>query len=346
MKALVRIIGVCFLFVMATTFLSAGSSHSSSMPKVLTLVTHGIGTGGYAMVSGIASVLSKHLPTEIKVMPTTGANEILPLIATGQAQLSGSNMWDVREGWLGGETFKDALRGRRAPVRLLTSGSPNRNSVLVGVDSGIKTGMDLKGKKFVGKFAGSASITMQARAALAHFGLTPNDVRMISVPGPGAGVKAIIEGRADATGSAVLGMGVIKELEAKRGAQFLSFDPSPEAVKRYTDIFPAKLIKVEPKKGIAGVRKPIYMMQYEWYLWCHANLINDETAYQIVKVMWDFNEELGAISARLRKWTRDRFVTTNPTIPYHPGAIKFYKEKGLWSSEMVALQQKLLSMEK
>ena len=345
MKKSFRVSLVFFLVIFSVMFSGSGYASQATMPKVMTVVSHGMATGGYAMVSGIATVLSKHLPPEFKVMPTTGISEILPLVATGQALISGSSMMDTKEGWGGGAIFKRVLKGKKAPIRLLVSGSPNVSSVLAAADSGITKGEDLKGKRFIANFAGSPTINIQADAALANFGLTRDDVRIISQPGPGAAVKALIEGRADASASAVLRMGVVKELEAKRGARFISYDPSPEAAKRLLDPFPARLVRVEPQKGLVGVREPIYMAQYEWYFWCHRDLISDEMAYQIVKTMWDYNDEITVISKRLSGWTRDRFIVTNPTIPYHPGAIRFYKEKGVWTETMEKIQARLIGME-
>jgi hypothetical protein len=35
-------------------------------------------------------------------------------------------------------------------------------------------------------------------------------------------------------------------------------------------------------------------------------------------------------------------VTKTATVPYHPGAVKFYKEVGAWGAEMDGVQKKLL----
>lgn len=345
MKKLIRVMSIVCLLLVLTLALFGVNYAEGAMPRILNIVTSPIGTGAYGMASGIAFVLSNHLTTDFKVMPTTGPRESYPMFITGEADLGAFTAWDCWENWLAGPSTKEYLKGKGAPIRLLTSGSPNLTSVLTAADSGIKTGKDLKGKRYVGIFAGSPSITLQAHAALTHFGLAPNDVRMISVPGVAAGVKAIIEARADATGSAVIGMAEVSELDATRGARFLSFDPSPEAIKRFTDIFPAVPVRVEPRKGLVGVREPIHMMQQDFYLHCHKD-ITDEVAYQIVKTLWDYNKELTAISVRLSMWTTDRFVTKNALIPYHPGAIKFYKEKDIWTSEMDRRQQELLRQEK
>ncbi len=320
---------------------SNGQAAKVSLPRTLNLATHPVGTLLNAVGTGLSTVLNKHLPTMVKVMPTTGPTEWLPMATTGEVDMGVLNDWDSKMGRLGKEDYKAATGGKGAAIYLLCSGIPALNGPVATVASGIKKGADVKGKAYVGVFTGSGGITAQAKAALANWGINPADVKMVSVPGVEAGVRALIEGKADITGSTNIGMSVVSELDAGKGARFISFDPSPEAFKRMQEYFPCYSVQVKPGPGMAGVREPVYMMAYNFYLVSSEKLTND-TAYAVIKTLWEYDKELAPIHVRLKDWTRDKYVTTKATIPYHPGAIKFYKEIGAWTPEMDNLQQQLL----
>ncbi|HHU75958.1 MAG TPA: TAXI family TRAP transporter solute-binding subunit [Firmicutes bacterium] len=314
------------------------------LPSMLTIGTHAMGSLYNAMGSGIATVASKHTPVEVKAIATSGPIEWFPMFTTGEMDMGVLNCWDAQMGWLGESEYAAISGGKGFPARLLTNGSFSIYSVLVAEDSGIKTAEDLKGKSYILNYTGAAGITAQAKAFLANQNLTENDVNIVSVPSISDGVKAVIERRADCAGSANVGFALVEELEATRGARFLSFDSSPEAVKRAQEEFPLYPIDVEPGPGFTGVREPITMMAYDAYLIGRIDL-SEEAAYAIVEAIWENNEELSGIHPRLKEWTIDRFVSEQATLPYHPGAIKFYKDKGVWTEEMDALQESLLSME-
>lgn len=320
----------------------AAPEQKPAMPRVLNLATHPVGTLVNSLGTGVAAVLSKYLGSEVKVMPTTGPVEWLPMVAPGEVDMGILNNWDAQMGRLGREEYQAATGGKGAPIYLLCSGTPALNGVVVAENSGIRKGSDLRGKRYVGTYTGSGGITAQARAALANFGLDPSEVKMISVPGVEAGVRAVIEGRADAAGSTNVGMGVIAELDAEKGARYLSYDSSPEAVKRMQQHYPGYLVQVQPGPGMVGVKEPVYLMAYDFYL-VGSEKLSDDLAYAVVKTLWEHDSELAPIHARLKDWTKERFVTNRATVPYHPGAIKFYKEVGVWSAQMDALQAQLLA---
>jgi len=168
-----------------------------------------------------------------------------------------------------------------------------------------------------------------------------SEVTPIPVSSITEGVKAVIEGRADAA-SVTVGTPINEELHAKSGARFLPVDPSPEAVERTKGKFPGYPIKVAPGTGRTGVEKEQHMWAYDIYIVGREDL-PDEVAYQVVKAMWENYKDFGPIHVLLKNWTQDRFVSKEAVIPYHPGTIKFYREKGIWTDEMVRLQDTLLT---
>ena len=61
-----------------------------------------------------------------------------------------------------------------------------------------------------------------------------------------------------------------------------------------------------------------------------------------LKAIWENTDKLAPIHPLFKEWTRERAVDHEVTIPYHPGAVRFYKERKVWTAEMDAVQQKLL----
>jgi TRAP-type uncharacterized transport system substrate-binding protein len=172
--------------------------------------------------------------------------------------------------------------------------------------------------------------------------LTWDDVKLLPVAGPGDSAKAVMEGKADAAGSMTVGMPDLTDLNAKTGGTLLTFDPSPEAKAKALKVYPDGMLNLV-KGGIwAGVPKDTWLLRYEIYVVAHKDFPED-AAYQIIKAMWEFNKELPPIHLKFAEWTPETFASKNLTTPYHPGSIKFLKEKKLWSKELEAKQKELLA---
>jgi len=60
--------------------------------------------------------------------------------------------------------------------------------------------------------------------------------------------------------------------------------------------------------------------------------------------VWEGGEQLVPIHPMFKEWTQDRAVDPDASIPYHPGAVRFYKERNVWKSGMDQVQQKLLAV--
>jgi TRAP-type uncharacterized transport system substrate-binding protein len=105
------------------------------------------------------------------------------------------------------------------------------------------------------------------------------------------------------------------------------------------------MVKVEPGPANTGIEKEQYLWAYDIYLIINDK-VSDEAAYLITKVLWENYTEFEKVHKLLKDWTPSRFVSKNAMIPYHPGGIKFYKEKGAWDEEMDRLQKRLIEKKK
>ena len=68
------------------------------------------------------------------------------------------------------------------------------------------------------------------------------------------------------------------------------------------------------------------------------------SGYAALTAVWDNIETLRPLHPAFKDWTRPRAVSSNVTLPYHPSAIRFYREHGVWTPEMDQVQEKLLAL--
>lgn len=107
------------------------------------------------------------------------------------------------------------------------------------------------------------------------------------------------------------------------------------------DIYPGSYPSVLKAGSATGVVKDTTLLTIDFYLVASKDL-SEEAVYEIVKMLWVHNQELGEANPILKAWRRERMVSLNASIPYHGGAIRFFKESGAWSKEMEDIQAKLL----
>jgi TRAP transporter TAXI family solute receptor len=278
------------------------------------------------------------------VKPMAGPAAWYPMVETKEIDLGVLNNWDAEKGYLGESTYSKLSKGKGFPVRLIAISVNNAIGLVVAADSGIHKYSDLKGKRVAGNIP-TPSLQLQTEALVANGGVNWSEIIPIPVSSVAEGVKVVIEGRSDASATCAIGMPITEELHAKKGARILPLDMSPEAVRRVKAKFPGYPIKVTPGPGRTGVEKEQYLWAYDIYLIGREDL-PDEAAYRVVKALWENYKDLGSIHVLLKDWTPELFVTKEALIPYHPGAIKFYKEKGVWNDELAKLQDTLLAKKK
>jgi TRAP transporter TAXI family solute receptor len=321
-------------------FCSQTAKSAEVVPSQIAIGTHPIGSIIFTIGTATAKALRDHANLRAVTKPMVGPVAWFPYMERGEMQLGLLNQWDAEKGYLGESTYEKLSGGKGFSVRLVTPTIYGACSMSVAGDSGIYTIPQLKGKRVGGNFP-TPSLQLQAEAFLANGNLTWKDIVPVACTSPTDATKAVMEGRADATGTTQLGMPITEELNAKKGARMLPIDPSDAAVARTRKFFPGYPIKVEPGPGNTGVEKEEYLWAYDFYL-IAAERLPDDLVYTITKTLYENYKDFANVSSQLVKWTPDRFVSKFATLPYHPGAIKFYKEKGIWDAAMDRLQNELL----
>lgn len=310
----------------------------AAVPRSATLATHAVGSLYNALGTGLATVISRHTAMTVRVQPHAGPPAWLPAMDKGEMDMGILTSADAVLAYTGSAIYKRPFRN----ARILVVGGTLQLSFYVAKDSLMETVADLRGKRVPSDFPGIPIVRLSSTAALASAGLTQNDIVKVPVSDLIANAQAFMEGRADTAWFSV-GAPAVEEANARKGGvRFLSIIATPDGLKRMADVYPGSYPSVVKAGAATAVAKDTTFLTNDIYL-VAAKELSDEAAHEVVKVLWDFNAELGAAYPALRAWRRDRMVSKNATIPYHPGAVKLFQEKGIWPSDMQALQTKLLA---
>jgi TRAP transporter TAXI family solute receptor len=317
---------------------------AASAAAVLNIATHPVGNLTNMAGTGVAAVVNKYSPVQLKVKAVAGPTTWLPMMGSREIELGIFASADAYPAYLGEEAYEKISGGKGFDIRLAGTGMVLSLGTIVSGSVTAKTMAELKGLRVCGSYASVPSAQVAMTAVLANGGLTWDDVKMVPVPHPGAAVKAVMEGRADAAWAS-LGMPAVRELDAKRGARFIGLDISPAALARKDKYHPFSFPVLHKAGTAPGLAADTWMMGVENYMACRSD-IADEDIYQINKALWEHYEELGAFHPMLKSWNQKNFVSKKLFIPYHPGAIRFLKEKGLWTDALEARNKELLAMKK
>jgi TRAP transporter TAXI family solute receptor len=325
--------------------LQLSAADAQQLPKAVTMGTNPAGTVFYALAGGLAKVATEGSPVQVNIQPYTGTSTFLPLLNNGEIDFALVNGVDMGMAYLGPQKLKVGGKNefQHSPnIRLVMRGSPLIVGLLVKKDSPLKNVHDIKGKRVTGEYPAHQAVWYNMYGALAGAGLTWKDVKVVPVPAVNDGIDALAQGRAEVTIGA-LNMAKIREADASVGVRHLSHDCSPEGDKRLRQAVPGYYTRVMKAGSAAAIVEDTCTTAYDIYFATHKGA-SDQIVTTILKAIWDNADKLQPIHPTFKEWTRDRAVSADVTIPYHPGAAQFYKEKGVWSANADEAQRKLLAL--
>ncbi|MDB5881564.1 MAG: putative periplasmic component [Ramlibacter sp.] len=285
------------------------------------------GTGGvyYPMGGGLAAVLSKYVPGMQATAEVTGGSvDNLKLIGTDKPYI-GFTMADAGLDALKGE---DKFKGNKVPLRTLMILYPNRMHIVSTEGRGINKLADLKGKHISTGSPGSATEVMAFRILEAAGIDKDKDVKRERL-GVAESVNAIKDNKIDAffwVGG--LPTAAVTDLANTPGNKIKMIDHAEVVAKmnqKYGQLYVEDTIPKAMYKGMDTDNKQATVMNL---LVAHANM-DDKTAYNIVKAVFDHKSDLVAVHKEAENFKLETQKASATPIPYHPGAARYFAEKGV-----------------
>ncbi len=307
-------------------------------PKEIAIATLAPGSVMYQVASGWSEVLTKHTPMTVVAKSLAGSRVFMPMVDKGEVALCEEVSPTLSRAWKGQGEWKGAkLTNTRIVFLDFSLPIP---AIAVRADSDMHAIKDLKGKRLASDYGAIPNSRNFVTVALISGGLTWDDVIKVPVSSHMDGIKALREGRVDATFGFSPTASLVREVDAAIGLRFIGYEVNPEEIPEFHELLPGdkgKLLKpplAALKNEQWGVEQPF------WYL--SSTHFSDEFIYQLLKVVWDNYQEIQPIHPIMKGFSHERMLGHEPTMPYHPGAVRFFKEKGVWTDKLEQKQKELL----
>jgi TRAP transporter TAXI family solute receptor len=283
---------------------------------------HNIGTA-------VAKAANGH-GLNVTIQPATSPNQYLPAVGAGQFEFGVGNLQEFEYALQGTAWFK----GHASPnLRVVALLYPLKEAIFVRKDSAIKSVADLKGKRMTDGFTAQHTIIPQLEAIYATAGLTRDDIVKVQVPSVVGGADAFMAGKTDGFIFAQ-GAGKVREADAAVGGiRALPIPNTPEsvaAIKKHWST--GYLVQAEPGPANPGVLEPGWFIAYPMVIFSNTK-VPDATVEKLTKIIYESQSEMGQVFAPMKSFDpkKDMVGDVSPG-QYHPGAVKFYKETGLWKN--------------
>jgi TRAP transporter TAXI family solute receptor len=301
----------------AAIFFAPGA-HAQSFINILTGGTSGV---YYPLGVAIGKIYSDKIPNvKTQVQATKASVENLILLQQGRGELAFTLGDSLKAAWEGDE--EAGFKSKLDKLRVLGAIYPNYIQIVATSDSGIKTLADLKGKSLsVG--APKSGTELNSRAILAAAGMTYKNIGKVEYLPFAESVDLMKNRQLNATlQSAGLGVASLKDLSTSTEITVVSV---PKAV--VDKIGPPFVPAMIPANTYTGQDKDVPTAAVGNYLVTSA-AVSDDLAYQMTSLIFESLPELVNAHAAGKEIKLETAATGSP-VPLHPGAIRYYREKGV-----------------
>ncbi len=338
---LLSILVLCsiFLVVSCSPEEQVDSQDDEELPEHIVIAT--VPGSALAITEGLASLIQGELGISAAPQMVTGTR--YPLLIDRTADIAYEDAETILGLFKGEDPCKEV---GKQPIRLIATVATNQVAAMTWKGSGVKSFSDLKGKRFMFDYPASFTTTVMGDLLLEVNGMTRDDVAVLSLNSINEAVDAIKDKTADLVlhPSAIEGSAQFVELAMTTDVEFISL--SEEEVSAVLDelwYFQKSEFPTDTYQGqdgtIVGVgNKMSYVALAD---------LSDEFVYQMMKILFDdveidtpgrftrYHPSSGAFTLGLA-------LSGEGLAPFHAGAVRYYKERGVWTDGLEETQQALL----
>jgi TRAP transporter TAXI family solute receptor len=298
---------------------------TASLAQTFSIGSNPQGSLAYSAAAGIAKVANDVAKIKARVVPQGGPVVTLPLVSNGELDFSISISMLAVLAHKGVAMFKRS--GKQPNAQVVAAVIPLELGWFVRKDSDIMSMSDLRGKRVSSKLSKQKAVLVTGRAKLATAGLTYKDLVGVPAPNGVRQVQDFMAGKIDAV-SFSLSAGITAQANAKVGIRVLSLPNSPEAEKAMQKLAPGSRIETRnPGPKYPGILKPTNIFVAPFLLMASSKTPAD-VVYRLTRALYENKQKLVA-SHKAFGGMEPRKMHANIGVPYHAGALRFYKEKGM-----------------
>jgi len=297
-----------------------------------------IKTGSGQVGAAIAAFISKYTIIDGTYEVSGGADANARLLRDGKVQLAMLNSFTAEHGYKGDVQF--AKEGK-IPVRVLMWGNTSFRRPVGRVAAGIRTIPDFAGKRILCRRTTGADTEIAFNAVMKAYGVDISTIKILSYAKPKEVADGFKSGTADGAYWPLSPPNAFL-LELQETME-LSHPSIPKdkwdavlkelGVAWYMDFVPANTYKKQPKD--------VWATAIGMGL-CTLKGFSDEAAYQIVKAVLGRYDDFKLINRSATFWTPEKSLSLF-AVPFHPGAVRYFKEIGAWTSEHEQKQKAVLA---
>jgi TRAP transporter TAXI family solute receptor len=323
---------------LALTMATSATAAEIELPSTVVWSAYPTGSSGYSQAVAVGNVLQQKYQVNLRVVPARNDVSRLSPLRAQRVNFSagGSEAVYAQEGMLNFGVRDWGPQPLRVALWNISDGCSF--TFATAADANIKQPVDIKGKR-VTWVQGSPSLNNAMTALLSYANLSWDDVKKVEVSGYDASVDAVVDNRADVVGGSCNSASFLKIEASPRGLRFPAFPHGDQAaVSRVRNHLPWYVPHVAidgPTIGKEGVQ--VFTSPYPMLVTLDKE--KSGTVYNMVKAMHIHFDDYKDGAPGANGWAMDRQGLGSSFVPFHDGAVKYFKEIGLWTPAAEQRQQ-------